>query len=160
MPYQNQKGKKMKKLIISLSVLALVFSACESKPKEQVKKTAPKAQKLAQKQESKKATQEQEPKQAKTVKTQPKQEKPKVAQAISGAELFAPCKSCHGSKAEKKALGRSQVIALWSEQNIINALKGYKAKTYGGAMKNMMYGQVSKLNDEQIKALAKHIKSF
>lgn len=73
------------------------------------------------------------------------------------AVLFKKCASCHGAKAEKPALGKSQVIAGWDVAKIEGALKGYKDGSYGGPMKGLMKGQVASLNDDQIKALAEYI---
>ena len=80
-----------------------------------------------------------------------------VVTVADGAKLFTACSGCHGEKAEKKALGRSQVIAGWNSIKIINALKGYKKGSYGGIMKGLMQGQTSELNDTEIKALADYI---
>jgi cytochrome c553 len=76
---------------------------------------------------------------------------------VDGAKLFVACSSCHGAKAEKKALGKSQIIKDWDETKIVTALKGYKDGTYGGAMKAVMKGQATKLSDADIKALAEYI---
>jgi len=57
------------------------------------------------------------------------------------------CAGCHGDHFEKKALGKSKVVANMSEEEIKNALQGYKDKTYGGPMKAIMYGQISKIGD-------------
>lgn len=73
---------------------------------------------------------------------------------IDATTLFATCASCHGQKAEKSALGKSQIIAGWDKQRIIDALHGYKAGTYGGVMKNIMTGQVSNKTNAEIDALA------
>lgn len=81
-----------------------------------------------------------------------------TAVSVDGNALFGQkCASCHGMKAEKSALGKSQVIAGWSEQQVKEALKGYQAGTYGKEMKALMQGQAKPLNDAQIDALAKHI---
>lgn len=77
--------------------------------------------------------------------------------ASSGAELYTKCASCHGSMGEKKALGKSKVINTMSEEEIVIALKGYKDGSYGGAMKGLMKGQVSKLTDTDIQTLSAHI---
>jgi cytochrome c553 len=92
----------------------------------------------------------------------PKVEEAKVAVApkVDGAKLFATCAGCHGLKGEKKALGQSQVIGGWDTQKTINALNGYKAGTYGGAMKGVMAGQVAKLDEAKIKALAEYISTL
>ena len=76
------------------------------------------------------------------------------SEIIDGATLFTTCASCHGSKAEKSALGKSQVIAGWDKQRIIDSLKGYKNGTYGGVMKNIMIGHVNSKTDREIEALA------
>lgn len=73
---------------------------------------------------------------------------------------FAACAGCHGTKGEKKALGKSAIIASFSEAKIISSLKGYKDGSYGGAMKGVMKGQVIRLSDADIANLAKQIVSF
>ena len=83
-----------------------------------------------------------------------------VANNASGAKLFTVCSSCHGAHAEKKALGKSQIIQGWDESKTITALQGYKDGTYGGAMKAIMKGQAAKLSDTDIKALAKYISNL
>ncbi len=80
-----------------------------------------------------------------------------VMAADDGATLFKKCAGCHGANAQKKALGRSEVINAWKSDKIVSALQGYKAGTFGGAMKGIMKGQVSSLSKEQIKALADYI---
>ena len=71
--------------------------------------------------------------------------------------LFLKCAGCHGKKAERSALSQSQIIQNWDAQQIIDALKGYKAGTYGSAMKGVMQGQVAGLTEEQIELLAQYI---
>lgn len=83
-----------------------------------------------------------------------------VAQVIatkSGADLFKVCSSCHGANGEKKALNKSKIIQGWSEVQVSTALNGYKDGSYGGAMKGLMKSQVTKLSNEDIEMLAKHI---
>jgi len=80
-----------------------------------------------------------------------------VTPSVDGAKLFRACSSCHGMQAEKKALGKSQIIKGWDKAKIVTALHGYKEGTYGGAMKGIMKGQVAKLSDADIKALAEYI---
>lgn len=77
--------------------------------------------------------------------------------AGEGENLYKKCAACHGMNGEKKALNKSQVIAGWSEDKLITAIKGYKDGSYGGAMKGIMKGQVNSLNDAQIEKVAKHI---
>ena len=73
------------------------------------------------------------------------------------AKLYAKCAGCHGQKAEKSALGKSQVIAGWDASKTKDALHGYKNGTYGGPMKGLMKGQVAPLTDADIDALADYI---
>lgn len=79
---------------------------------------------------------------------------------FAGNANYKPCASCHGNKGEKSVLGKSQVIQGWSANKIEAALKGYKNGSYGGAMKNVMKGQVARLSDKEIKDLAEHISKF
>ncbi|MBN2895649.1 MAG: c-type cytochrome [Campylobacterales bacterium] len=79
---------------------------------------------------------------------------PKV---LSAGELYHKCASCHGTGAEKSALGKSQVIAGWDAQKTIDAIIGYQNGTYGGPMKALMGAQVKNLSDEEIQALARYI---
>lgn len=78
----------------------------------------------------------------------------------AGAIFGQKCASCHGSKGEKAALGKSQVIAQFNAQQIKDALHGYKDGTYGKEMKALMQGQAKGLNDAQIDALAKYISTL
>jgi len=85
---------------------------------------------------------------------------PKVSTNASidaGALFGQKCASCHGAKAEKAALNKSQIIAQFSEAQVKEALKGYQAGTYGKEMKALMQGQAKALDDAQIDALAKYI---
>ena len=77
--------------------------------------------------------------------------------SIDATVLYKTCGSCHGEKAEKAALGKSQVIAGWDKQRIIDAIYGYRNGTYGGIMKNIMAGHVNNKSDAEIEALAELI---
>ncbi|WP_323665116.1 c-type cytochrome [Aliarcobacter butzleri] len=77
-----------------------------------------------------------------------------------GETLYKVCASCHGQKAEKEALGKSQVIAGWDKERIIAAMNGYKDGTYGGIMKNIMKPQVETKTDEEIEILATYISNI
>ena len=85
---------------------------------------------------------------------------PVVASIDGGALYGQKCASCHGAKAEKSALNKSQIIAQFSETQVKEALKGYQAGTYGKEMKALMQGQAKALDDAQIDALAKHISTL
>jgi cytochrome c553 len=80
--------------------------------------------------------------------------------AADGAALYKKCAGCHGVKAEKKALGKSKVIAGWSAAQTEKALKGYKDGTYGGPMKGLMKGQVASYSDADIKAVSVYIEGL
>ena len=80
-----------------------------------------------------------------------------AAAVTLSAASFASCAACHGQKAEKPALGKSQIIAGWDVAKTTAALNGYKDGSYGGAMKGVMKGQVMKLSDADIADLAKQI---
>ena len=77
--------------------------------------------------------------------------------AADGAAIYNKCAGCHGTAGEKIALGKSKVIANMSEDDLNSALNGYKAGTYGGAMKGLMKGQVAKFSADDIKAVSAHI---
>lgn len=86
--------------------------------------------------------------------------KEKPAQVNASALYGEKCASCHGPKAEKQALGKSQVIAGWSTSKIEDALHGYQSGSYGKEMKTLMAGQAKSLSGEQIKSLAKYISTL
>lgn len=78
--------------------------------------------------------------------------------AADGGALFHKCAACHGPKAEKQALGKSEVIAGWKEDKIVDALKGYKAGTRNTkGMGAIMKGQTATLSDEEMKAIAVYV---
>lgn len=80
--------------------------------------------------------------------------------ASEGAKIYNSCVGCHGVNGEKKALGKSAIIKGWDEKKTVAALKGYKDGSYGKAMKGVMKGQVTRLSNEDIKAVAKHISNL
>lgn len=70
------------------------------------------------------------------------------------------CASCHGQKAEKKALGKSDVIAGWDAATVVAALKEYKAGTrnkYG--MLAVKKGITTPLTPEMMEAAAAYVAS-
>lgn len=86
---------------------------------------------------------------------------PAAPPSVDAGSLFAQkCASCHGTKGEKSALGKSQIIAQLSESQIKEALHGYQAGTYGKEMKALMQGQAKGLSDSQIDALAHYISAL
>ena len=70
------------------------------------------------------------------------------------AASTAVCAGCHGQHFEKAAMGKSKIVKDMSLKDIVNALKGYKAGTYGGAMKQIMVDQVKDLKDSDIEAIS------
>ncbi|MBD3798876.1 MAG: c-type cytochrome [Sulfuricurvum sp.] len=91
-------------------------------------------------------------------KVAPKEPATASVASVDGAALYTQkCASCHGVKAEKSALNKSQIIAEFSETQVREALKGYQTGTYGKEMKGVMQGQTKGLSDAQIDALAAHI---
>ena len=77
--------------------------------------------------------------------------------SVAMADAYKKCAGCHGASGEKKALGKSKVMSEMTKTDIVAALKGYKAGTYGGAMKGLMKGQVSSLSDADMNAIAEKI---
>ncbi|MDR2789410.1 MAG: c-type cytochrome, partial [Campylobacteraceae bacterium] len=80
-----------------------------------------------------------------------------LTNADKGKKLFAICIPCHGAKAEKSAVNKSQIINKWSREQILNALKGYKDGTYGGAFKATMTPTVKRLSDDDMEELSAYI---
>ncbi|BAK72542.1 MAG: c-type cytochrome [Arcobacter sp.] len=72
---------------------------------------------------------------------------------------YNTCKACHGAKGEINITtqSKSHVPANLAKADVEKALHGYKDGTYGGPMKGIMKGQVMKLSDADIKALAEYI---
>ncbi len=84
--------------------------------------------------------------------------KPKTDEAQS---LYkSKCAGCHGTKGEKHALGKSNLIAGESKALLVQKIKGYKDGTFGGAMKSIMTSQVKSLSDAQIEELAEYISTL
>ena len=76
------------------------------------------------------------------------------AGGIDGKALFSNnCATCHGQKAEKKALGRSEVIVNNGYKDIIKDLKEFKS----GKGDKIMQAQVAKFSMEELDAIAKYI---
>ena len=80
--------------------------------------------------------------------------------AADGAALYqSKCFSCHGAKAIKPALNKSQVIAGWDAAKIIASVNGYK-NGEGGPMKAIMKPIASGLSADDLSAVAATIASF
>lgn len=77
--------------------------------------------------------------------------------ALMGAVQPKACAACHGADFKKSALGKSKIVSELTHKEIATALKGYKAGTYGGAMKAVMKGQVARYSDDDLEAFAQTI---
>jgi cytochrome c553 len=77
-----------------------------------------------------------------------------------GASIYKKCAGCHGVNGEKKALGKSKVIANMTQKEISDAINGYKDGTYGGPMKGLMKGQVASLSKDDVESLSSYIASL
>lgn len=82
-----------------------------------------------------------------------------IAMAADGAALYKTCIACHGPDASKIPPGATaeSVLTDKSADQMFEALKGYKAGTYGGKMKMVMKGQTARLSEEDMRALADYI---
>lgn len=75
-----------------------------------------------------------------------------------GEELFKKCIACHGVKAEKKALNKSEIIAGMPQENLIESMQEYKAGTLNkNGMGALMKAQMAPFSEEDIKNLAAFI---
>jgi cytochrome c553 len=77
--------------------------------------------------------------------------------AADGAALYKQCVTCHGANGEKPALGKSKVIKGMSKADVVAAMKGYKAGTFGGSLKSVMEKQVATLSDAQIDEVSAYV---
>ncbi len=81
--------------------------------------------------------------------------------ASDGAVLYKKCVACHGAKAEKKAMNRSEIIAGWDAAKTEEALKAYKAGTRNRTgMGALMKGQVAAFSDDDMKAVSAYIEAL
>jgi len=80
--------------------------------------------------------------------------------AADVAALYKKCAACHGANAEKKALGKSEVINTMSKEELVTALNDYKAETRNSkGMGALMKGQIAAYDEAQINAVADYISS-
>ena len=77
-----------------------------------------------------------------------------LASTLTAGVIAGKCVGCHGGDWSKKAMGKSKVVAEMTHADIAAALKGYKAGTYGGAMKGLMKGQVASYSNADLDAFA------
>ena len=67
------------------------------------------------------------------------------------------CVGCHGKHFEKSAMNTSRVVKDLKENEIREALNGYKENSHGGSMQDVMNNQISKFNKEEIDEIVKII---
>jgi len=80
--------------------------------------------------------------------------------AADGEAVYkSKCFSCHGDKASKAALNKSQIIAGWDASKTIASVNGYK-NGEGGAMKGIMKPIAAALSEDDLKAVATVIASY
>ena len=124
----------MKKIALSLILLGTMAFAAEANA------TAPKAEANATKAEA---------------------AAPAAGDAAAGKAKFAVCAGCHGANGEKKALGKSNIIAGWDASKTVEALKEYKAGTRKGhGMEAVMKGQAAALSDADMANVAAYVASL
>jgi cytochrome c len=79
-----------------------------------------------------------------------------TALAQDGKDIYtAKCQSCHGADGSKTIM--SKPVKGMKAEAALAAMKGYKAKTFGGTKKATMENLASQLSDEDIKAVAAYI---
>jgi len=66
------------------------------------------------------------------------------------------CASCHGQKAEKQALGRSEVIANNGYDDVMKELKKFKS----GRGDKIMQAQVAKFSVAELDAIAHYVSTL
>jgi len=80
--------------------------------------------------------------------------------AADGEAIYkSKCLSCHGEKASKSALNKSQIIAGWDAAKTVASITGYK-NGEGGAMKSVMKPIAVGLSDDDLKAVSATIASY
>ncbi len=80
---------------------------------------------------------------------------------LDGKTLYKSCGGCHGADGKNKALNKSDLIAGWDKEKVIQALKEYKSGSrnlYG--MGAVMKGQAAKLTQEEMETLGEYISNF
>ncbi|MDP2847711.1 MAG: c-type cytochrome [Humidesulfovibrio sp.] len=75
------------------------------------------------------------------------------ATADPKAFYAAKCAGCHATDGSKGLKGKAA-------EYVEKALNGYKAKSFGGAKKEIMEARAALLSDADIRALAKLVASF
>ncbi len=77
--------------------------------------------------------------------------------AANGATIYIRCSKCHGENGKHKAFGKSSKIAGWKTEQTISVLNIFKNMSKYDKFARVMNRQVSKLNDDEIRAVAEYI---
>lgn len=76
-----------------------------------------------------------------------------ASKKITASFDLSECKECHGKNFEKASLGSSKIVTDMSQEEITNALIGYKKGTYGSNMKGVMIEKLKGYTIEQLKSV-------
>ncbi len=80
------------------------------------------------------------------------------SEGADGTQVYAKCSGCHGKDGKTKALGKSEVIAGQSAGDLVTKLKEYKAgKRNVAGMGTLMKGQVASLSEADILSVSEYI---
>jgi cytochrome c553 len=80
------------------------------------------------------------------------------AESATAPASYAKCAGCHGKDGKMKALGKSEVIAGQSKDDLVKKINEYKAGTRNVAgMGALMKGQVAGLSDADVDAIATYV---
>jgi cytochrome c553 len=78
-----------------------------------------------------------------------------------GEEIWQTCKGCHGTNAEKSALGKSDIIGGQNKATTIVQITEYRAGTLEQhGMGRLMKGQTQNLTDSDIEDVAGYIETL
>ncbi len=77
--------------------------------------------------------------------------------ATDGASIYQKCSRCHGEDGNHKAFGKSSRIAGWEAKQTIAVLNIFKNMSKFDKFARVMNRQVSKLSDDEIRAVAEYI---
>jgi len=83
------------------------------------------------------------------------------ASADNSELIYKKCSGCHGINGEKKALGRSGIIADMSKEDLVKTMLGYKkGEVNKYAMGALMKTQLIRTSEDDIVSLAGYIASL
>ncbi len=81
--------------------------------------------------------------------------------ASDGEKIYKKCAICHGLDGSKKSLNVSEKIAGWDADKVIKTLHSYKnGKIDKYGFGKMMMGQATKLDDNQMRTVAKFVEGL